>query len=63
MKYILYPFVMVFFGVVWSFMKVVCLCGKHSGVEIKSSHFENGVEVVTLHEKHCSFCDHVEFKL
>lgn len=63
MKYTLYPFIAVVIGVVWCVGKTFCLFGKHAGIEIKSSHFKEGVEVVTMHEVHCSFCDHVEFKV
>jgi hypothetical protein len=63
MKYILYPFIVVTIGVMWCIGKAFCLCGKHNGIEIKSSHFKNGVEIVTMHEVHCSFCENVEFKV
>lgn len=42
----------------------LCPLGKHVfGSEFKSSHFDNGVEVVTRHHVHCAFCDHIERKV
>lgn len=63
MKYIFYPVLFLIVGAGWCVGKAFCLFGKHNGIEIKSSHFKDGAEVVTMHEKHCSFCDHVEFKV